>query len=131
MTEPTSIAQTSADRLAALRAPSSNRQKPAHTSKILSAGISTTALFGMVAVMGWPSTTGNAQSADAAVAATQAVTPAPPTLPLVAPPTTPAEIPAAVPAVVPAVVVTVPVDPPTTRTPPAPIPSNTTTKTSG
>jgi L-fucose mutarotase/ribose pyranase (RbsD/FucU family) len=56
----------SAERLAALRpsvAPTAKRRKPAQSSKITAAGISTTALLAMVAAMGWSSTVTTAQSA--------------------------------------------------------------------
>ena len=49
-------------RLAALRqSTGKKRGKPAHTSKVLTAGISATALFGMVAVMGWQTGTSTAE----------------------------------------------------------------------
>lgn len=54
MTEPVSPA--AAERLAALRAPSKERGRPAHTWKILTAGMSTSAMFGLVAAMGWGGT---------------------------------------------------------------------------
>jgi hypothetical protein len=125
------------ERLAALRAPSKKRPKPAHTSKVLSAGISTTALLGLVAAMGWPSGTGSAQSAEPVAAATQAATPAAPTVPTVPTsvpalpavvPMTPAPAPAAVPVVIPAAV---PVTASPAPEPAAPVPSNTTTQSSG
>ena len=60
---PESAQPAAAERLAALRKPSDQRAKPAHTSKIVAAGLSTTALFGMVAAMGWPTGAQTAQSA--------------------------------------------------------------------
>ena len=54
MTEP--VSPSAAERLAALRAPSKERGKPAHTWKILTAGMSTSAMFGLVAAMGWGGT---------------------------------------------------------------------------
>jgi hypothetical protein len=116
------------ERLAALRAPSRRRSKPAHTSKILSAGISTTALLGLVTAMGWPSGTGSAQSA-APPAGPQAVTPAAPTVPTAVPQlpvvATPAPAPVEVPVAIPAAVPVTPVPGSV-----APIPSNTTTQSS-
>ena len=85
------ISASAAERLAALRQPSSSkkRTKPAHTSKVLTAGISTTALFGLVAVMGWQSGMGTAQPSVSADPTTQTAAPTPvaPTVaPLVATP---------------------------------------------
>ncbi len=91
-----------AERLAALRAPSTKRTKPASTSKILSAGISTTALFGMVAVMGWQST----HAAASAAAAPEATVPVTPAVSAVTPPTTvfvPTPVPSTVAPLAPAV----------------------------
>lgn len=55
MTEP--IPASAAERLAALRTPSKDRGKPAKAWKILTAGVSTSAMFGLVAAMGWGGTT--------------------------------------------------------------------------
>ena len=44
-----------AERLAALRVPSKKRGQAAHASKIFVLGLSTSAMFGLVAAMGWPS----------------------------------------------------------------------------
>jgi hypothetical protein len=139
------------DRLAALRSPKPLRQKrrkPAYTSKIITAGASTTALFTLVAGMGWGSGTGNAQSAP--TAPTTSVTPVAPA-PLV--PTVVAPVPAVIAATaVPSTVAPLTVIPPPTVAPvpipvplPVPVPtaklpvqkkavkraSNTTTKSSG
>jgi hypothetical protein len=66
MTEP--VSQSAAERLAALRATSKDRGKPAHVGKILTAGLSTSAMFGLVAAMGWGSTVqGSALPPDTAV----------------------------------------------------------------
>jgi hypothetical protein len=54
MTDP--VPASAAERLAALRAPSKDRGKPAHAWKILTAGMSTSAMFGLVAAMGWGGT---------------------------------------------------------------------------
>ena len=139
-----------AERLAALRAPSAKRKKPAHTSKVLTAGISTTALFGMVAVMGWQSTHGAASAA----AAPEATVPVAPLVPVVTPSTTifvPTPVPSTVAPLAPAVTVAPVTAAPVTAAPvvvpvvipvavPAPAPqpkaakavkSNTATKSSG
>ena len=79
-----------AERLAALRKPSDQRAKPAHTSKIVAAGLSTTALFGMVAAMGWPT---GAQTAQSAPLQTTTI-PMARAVPLVAPTSTLATVPA-------------------------------------
>jgi hypothetical protein len=92
------ISASAAERLAALRQPSTSkkRTKPAHTSKVLAAGVSTTALFGMVAFMGYQSGNGAAQASALPVAMpTAAQTAAPtPIAPTVAPlvPTTAAPV---------------------------------------
>lgn len=65
----------SAERLAALRPAPPKRRKPAHTSKIMTAGISTTALLGLVTAMGWPTGTSNAQNTAQTVPGTGAITP--------------------------------------------------------
>jgi hypothetical protein len=104
MTDP--MSPSNAERLAALRRPSKKRTKPAHTSKVLSAGISTTALFGMVAAMGWQTGTSTAQSISATVPAVMTTQPAPvqPTVaPLVPTAPTTTAIPVAVPATQPPV----------------------------
>lgn len=80
-------------RPARVRPPKRKRAKPARTSKIFTAGASATALFSMVAAMGWQSGTTSANSADA-------------TLPI---DTTPP------------VALVVPVAPPTTAAGPAPV----------
>jgi hypothetical protein len=80
-------------RPAQVRPPKRKRAKPARTSKIFTAGASATALFSMVAAMGWQSGTSSANSADA-------------TLPI---DTTPP------------VALVVPVAPPTTAAGPAPV----------
>jgi hypothetical protein len=54
MTEP--IPASAAERLAALRSPSKDRAKPALAWKILTAGMSTSAMFGIIAAMGWGGT---------------------------------------------------------------------------
>src|SRR5258706_5684312 len=100
---PGSIGASAAERLAALRKPTEKRRKPAHTSKIFAAGVSTTALFGMVAAMGWPTATQAAQSAPLPT------TSAAPTVPVAAATTTPAPVPTT--ATVPATAAPVPTDP--------------------
>lgn len=120
MTEP--VLPSAAERLAALRAPSGKRTRPANTSKILAAGLSTTALFGLVTAMGWPSGAGSAPTTSAAM-----VEPA--VAPLV--PVAPAArgVPAtAAPVVVPIVI---PVAVPVARPAAQAAASNTTTKSSG
>ena len=128
------IAASAAERLAALRQPSTSnkRTQPATTSKILSAGISTTALFGLIAAMGWQTGTGVAQSASAPLETPPAQVSSPtPVTPTVAPlvPTTGTVSPA-----VAAVPTTIPVAVPAAQ--PAPtnsrrVQSNATTKSSG
>ena len=54
MTEP--VSPSAAERLAALRAPSKDRGKPAHAWKVLAGGMSTSAMFGLIAAMGWGGT---------------------------------------------------------------------------
>lgn len=149
----------SAERLAALRQPAQKRRKPAHSSKIMTAGISTTALLGLITAMGWPTGTGNAQSATQVAPVTDALTPVaqviqvPPLVPVV-PATTalvvpvvidttvaaaPAALPAVVPETVPATVAPVPVVVPVAVPVAQPVQkkkrtvaaSNTATKTSG
>ena len=75
---PETTGPTAAERLAALRKPTEQRGKAAHTSKIFAAGISTTALFAMVAAMGWRSGTESTQSASLQTTTT-------PVVPLVTP----------------------------------------------
>lgn len=87
---PESAQPAAAERLAALRKPSDQRAKPAHTSKIVAAGLSTTALFGMVAAMGWPT---GAQTAQSAPLQTTTI-PVARAVPLVAPTSTLATVPA-------------------------------------
>jgi hypothetical protein len=145
-----------AERLAALRSPAQKkRQKPAHSAKIFTAGLSTTAMFGLVAAMGWPSGSGVVQGAAPVEAAVTPVAlaipalaipalaiPAPvtaaQTAPVVVPApavvaapatTQPAPVPtAAAPIVIP---VAVPVAQPAAQRPVARAASNTTTKSSG
>lgn len=149
------ISASAAERLAALRQPSTSkkRTKPAHTSKVLAAGLSATALFGMIAVMGYESGTGTAQTAalPVAIPTIQAAVPTP-VAPTVAPlvPATPAPVvptPAAAVPVAPVPVAPVPVAPaapvPVIEVPVVQVPvavaaqttsggqSNTTTKSSG
>jgi len=67
MTEPAhpaaeGVSASAADRLAALRTPSKKKGRPAHASKILAAGLSTTAMLGLVTAMGWPVNAGSAQT---------------------------------------------------------------------
>jgi len=54
MTEP--VSPSAAERLAALRAPSKDRGSPAHAWKVLAGGMTTSAMFGLVAAMGWGGT---------------------------------------------------------------------------
>jgi hypothetical protein len=119
------ISASSAERLAALRQPSKKRSKPAHTSKVLSAGAATTALFGMIAVMGWQSGISTAQGAAALPVPTVPTTQSAPTpvLPTVVP-----LVPTAAPVLIP---VAVPVAQPPVQTDAGRTPSNTTTKSSG
>ena len=86
---PDATGPTPAERLAALRKPTGKRGKPAHTSKIFAAGVSTTALFAMVAAMGWPSGTETAQSASLQTTTTTTA-PVVPLVPVVTPTTVPA-----------------------------------------
>jgi hypothetical protein len=65
---------TSAERLAALRSPAPKRRRPAYNSKIMTAGLSTTAMLGMIAAMGWSSVT-SAQSVPQLVPATDELSP--------------------------------------------------------
>lgn len=145
------LPNSSAMRLAAMHSSDGKqpkRQKPAHTSKIFTAGLSTTALLGMVAAMGWPSGSSAAQSSAPSVPDPAAVTPVVFALPS-APPTTAAPAPVTVPATA-ATVAPLVTLPPTTPAPvvvtPAVIPvavpapaqpvvkkkrSHTTTKSSG
>ena len=75
---PDSTGTTAAERLAALRKPTENKRgKQAHAAKILAAGLSTTALFGMVTAMGWRTQTEAAQSSQSPT------TTAPPSTPVV------------------------------------------------
>ncbi len=115
------ISASAAERLAALRQPSTSkkRTKPAHTSKVLSAGISATALLGMIAVMGYESGAGAAQSAALPVATIPTLQAAPtPIAPTVAP-----LVPATAVPVVPTPAAAVPVAPvPVAPVPVAPVP---------
>jgi hypothetical protein len=65
---------TSAERLAALRSAAPKRRQPAYNSKIMTAGLTTTAMLGMIAAMGWTSAT-SAQSVPQLVPATDALPP--------------------------------------------------------
>lgn len=124
----TDAAQPSAaERLAALRKPTEKRGKPALTAKVLVAGVSTTAMFALVAAMGWPSDTTSA-SGTAAVGPTELPTVAPATVPTVAPPVQAVPAPAVpVPVVIPPAV---PAPAPAATTA-APVVSNAITETSG
>ncbi|MDP9463550.1 MAG: hypothetical protein M3P52_02905 [Actinomycetota bacterium] len=133
MTDP--LPPSTADRLAALRQPAEKRRKPAHTSKILTAGLSTTALLGLVTAMGWQ--TGSAQTTTLPEPAIQSATPVAPVVPVV--PVVPvmpalATVPTtAAPVAVPAPVV-IPVAVPVAQVPvqiSGGAASNTTTKASG
>jgi hypothetical protein len=112
-----------AARLEALRPQAQKRRKPAHAAKIFTAGMSTTAMLGLVAVMGWPTGGGVAQGAASAAPLTpdvaSPVSPVTLPVPVLPAPTTAAPVVAVVPAVVvaPAVVT----EPPTTL--PAPVPA--------
>ena len=110
-----------AERLAALRSPAQKkRQKPAHTAKIFTAGLSTTAMFGLVAAMGWPSGSGVAQGA---APVEPAVTPVALTIPALAIPALAIPAPAAAAQTAPVVIPTpaVVAEPATTQ--PAPVPT--------
>jgi hypothetical protein len=94
------------------------RAMPARTSKIITAGASATALFSMVAAMGWQSGTGSASSANAS-AQIPDTTPATAQVLPVAPPTTvaaPSLLPPVVTVRPPAAIV------PTATVPTAPVP---------
>jgi hypothetical protein len=110
-----------AARLEALRPQPQKRRKPAHAAKIFTAGVSTTAMLGLVAAMGWPTGGGVAQGAAPAAPLTPDVTSpvSPVTLPI---PVLPAPTAAPVVTVPPAVVVApvVVTEPPTTLPAPAP-----------
>jgi hypothetical protein len=69
------LTPSTTDRLAALRKPAQKRRKPAYNSKILTAGISATALFAMVTAMGWQASVGSAQTTTQAASASDAVAP--------------------------------------------------------
>ena len=136
MTEPVQpeapLAASTAERLAALRQPSTSKKRtaPALTSKVLSAGISTTALFGLVAAMGWPASTATTQVSQPVATPTTQIAVATPVAPTVAPlvPATPAPVPAdAVPTTIP---VAIPAAQPAPQIPAQPIESNTTTQAS-
>ena len=119
---------TAAERIAALRQPNEKRQTPAYASKIVAAGISTTALFGLVTAMGWQDGVGSAQAPLQEATVPETVTPvvqvvptslapttvapiedAPMVIDTTLPPTVPAEVPVEVPAVVDTAPVVVPV----------------------
>jgi hypothetical protein len=101
------------------RPPKRKRAMPARTSKIITAGASATALFSMVAAMGWQSGTGSASSASSADQTSDTTLTAAQVLP-VAPPTTSVAAAAVLPPVVtvrlPAATV------PTATVPTAPVP---------
>jgi len=129
---------TQAQRLAALRTPATKRQKPAHNSKILTAGLSTTALFGMVAAMGWAS--GSSASSTPAESAVSPVVfnvpvqlpvlPTPPVTTATTQPASPTTQVAPAPAAAPVVVIPVAIPAPAAQ-PQAQKKSHTTTKSSG
>ncbi|MEO7369435.1 MAG: hypothetical protein ABIZ69_01140 [Ilumatobacteraceae bacterium] len=134
--QPQTEGSTAAERLAALRAPSTQKRgNSAHASKILAAGLSTTAMFGMVAALGWQSGTTTAQGAGSAAVPTSPSATAPATVPSAVSPgvttttgaavATPAWIPVVIPVAVPAAK-TAP-----SNTTPGRTPSNVTTKSSG
>ncbi len=112
-----------AARLEALRPQAQKRRKPAYTAKVFTAGVSTTAMLGLIATMGWPTGASVAQSAAPPASLTPDVTlPVAPVavVPPVQPaPTTVAPVVTVAPLVVapPPAVVT---EPPTTL--PAPVP---------
>jgi hypothetical protein len=140
---------STADRLVALPSPRPKRRKPAYTSKIITAGASTTALFALVAGMGWGSGTGSAQSVT--TAPTTSVTPLVPVSPVPVVPAVVVLVPATTavtavpPTVAPLTVIPPPTVAPATTPIPVPVPtaqlpvqrksvkraSNTTTKSSG
>ena len=133
MTElpPPSTAPTSADRLAALRKPAQKRGKPAHTSKIFAAGMSTTAMFALVTAMGWPSGTATTQSVP--LDATTTTTPVVPLVPVVTPTTHPLAVPTTVPTTATPVVIptATPVEQSPVQNASVRTASNTVTKSSG
>ena len=124
---PDGVSVSAAERLAALRTPSKKKGRPAHASKILAAGLSTTAMFGLVTAMGWPARTAAGQADAAPPTALVPVTPAP--APTVAPLVPASPLPASVPPV------TIPVAVPVAEVPVqiavVATDSNITTKTSG
>lgn len=130
---PETTGPTAAERLAALRKPTEQRGKPAHTSKICAAGISTTALFAMVAAMGWPSGTETAQSASLQTTTTPVVplvTPTP--VPPITVPATGAAVPTVATAAAPVVIPTAtPVEQSPVQNASVRTASNTVTKSSG
>ncbi len=146
MTDP--LPPSTAERLAALRQPAQKRRQPAHTSKILTAGISTTALLGLVTAMGWQTAAESAQTTSLATTQVAPVAPAAPVtpvtpvtavaqtvVPLVSVVPAPATVPAtAAPLAAPAPVVipvAVPVAQPPVQMTSGGAASNTTTKASG
>lgn len=121
------VSASAAERLAALRTPSKQRGRPARASKILAAGLSTTAMFGLVTAMGWPADAASGQTTAAPLTTTAA--PLPAVVPLAPATTLPAGQPTAmqpmtIPVAIP--VVDLPVQVTAGRTD-----SNTTTSTSG
>ncbi len=130
----TEISASSAERLAALRQPSASkkRSKPADTAKVLATGLSTTALFGMVAIMGWQTNIGAAQASELATSTTQTAAPTIQTTPPVAVTPTVAPLvpvaPVAVPTTIP---VAVPSTQPPVQTTAVRVASNATSKASG
>lgn len=118
MTEP--VSPSAAERLAALRAPSKERGRPAHTWKILTAGMSTSAMFGLVAAMGWG---GTAQSTALPPDTAVQIVPSAPvaTIPVATIPVATSVTTVAPPGVTPAAAPVIPVipatEPPTTAAP--------------
>jgi hypothetical protein len=100
---------SSAERLAALRTVAPNRRRPAYNSKIMTAGLSTTAMLGMIAGMGWSSVT-SAQAVAQLVPVTDGLSPID-TTGVTAPVTAP-----------PAAAIVVTTAPPATTTPPTLVP---------
>jgi hypothetical protein len=121
------VPSSAAERLAALRTPSKHRGRPALAAKILAAGLSTTAMLGLVTAMGWPE--------DAATGQTTAAPTTPPTAPAttVAPLAPATTLPGAQPTTVPPVTIpaAIPVDQVPVQVAAGGADSNITTKTSG
>jgi hypothetical protein len=121
------VSLSAAERLAALRTPSKQRGRPALAAKVLAAGLSTTAMLGLVTAMGWP--------ADAPTGQNTAASTTPPTAPAttVAPLVPATTLPGAQPTTVPPVTVpaAIPVDQVPVQVAAGGTDSNITTKTSG